>query len=382
MQEIDNGGSIKTKTSTWIEGGVLQKEERNISDGLVEHTIKSIGTASSTIGPIVNQSIENFEGLQVTTNVDLRNSAGGAPTSGTNPVLLNTYQNNVPFTWAGVVGIQHDQIYSSTTSFVNVLSFKMNPPVQGTTKATIYTFLQTTSTIVSSDYTYASSVGYWNPTSWAEVYQGGYAWQGTPFSETQALRGYRLNPDLSGVQTFDGSGTTVQYLSNGVIISETRVDSLDAFQVEQFEYINNGGSYAPIASLWTGQTSGAKGIAKIYGGIGSGVFGFERSGTGTNTIPFIVGENVRSGQAGGNQKRLVRALGDASYVVGRSNNGYDFSLNSKRIYGGTPFQMKLSGGPENPSGKKWVLDVTIEPAFQSVDGTKYYKKTIITSDIL
>tara|TARA_R110000744_G_scaffold57680_6_gene120959 strand:- start:3188 stop:6196 length:3009 start_codon:yes stop_codon:yes gene_type:complete len=382
-QEIDNGGATKTRTSTWIESGTLQQEKRNISDGLVEYTTKYIAAQGASVGPIVDESIENFEGLNVFTVVDIRNSAGANPIGATS-VAVNSFSSNVPFKYAGVVSAQHDQVFYGTQSddFRNVLSFVMRPPVEVTVLAEVNVYLQNTGTIVASDFTSGSSVGYWNPTSWAEAYQGGYAWGGTPFSETQGLRGYRLDNDISGIQTFDNTGSTRQYLSNGVTISNKTIDSLDAFNVEQFEYTNNGGYYDPTGTLWTGQTSDAKGIAKLYGTRDSGVFGFSRTGTGTNTTPFQVGETVTSSQFEGNPKTLGRSIGDATYVIGTSDlNGYSFSLNSKKIYGGTPFQMKLSGGPENPSDKKWVLDVKMEPAFQDVAGVKYYRKTIVTANI-
>ena len=383
-QEIDNGGAIKTRTSTWIESGTLQQEKRNISDGLVEYTTKYIAAQGASVGPIVDESIENFEGLNVFTVVDIRNSAGADPIGGT-PVAVNSFSSKVPFKYAGVVSAQHDQVFYGTAAddFRNVLSFVMRPPVEVTVLAEVNVYLQNTGTIVASDFTSGSSVGYWNPTSWAEVYQGGYAWGGTPFSETQGLRGYRVDNDISGIQTFDNTGTTRQYLSNGVTISNKTIDSLDAFNVEQFEYTNNGGFYVPSETLWTGQTSNAKGIAKLIGSRDSGVFGFSRTGAGTNTTPFQVGETVTtSAQFQGNPKTLGRSIGDATYVIGTSDsNGYSFSLNSKKIYASTPFQMKLSGGPENPSNKKWVLDVKMEPAFQDVAGVKYYRKTIVTANI-
>ncbi len=389
-EEIDNGGDVKTRVSNWIESGTLKKETRNISDGLVEHTTKYIAAKGTAVGPVVDESIDNFEGLQLFNVVDIRTSSGATPVPplGT-PLLVNSFKNNVPFKYPGVVSLQHDQVYYSNTEFNNVLSFQMTPPVEATVFAQVDVYIQDSGSIVAADYIHtpsgsgnSASVGYWNPTAWAEAYQGGYAWGGTPFSETQGLRGYRVNPDTSNIQTITSSGSVRTYLSNGVTIAQQRIQSLDGFLVEQFEYTNNGGLYSPTASLWTGQTSGAKGYAKLYGNRDSGVFGFLRSGSGSNTIPFLSGENVRSAQYGGNQKLLGRSLGNAAYAVGTADSqGYAFSVNSKRIYGATPFQMKLSGGPENPSSKQWVLDVKLEPAFEGSDGTQYYRKTIVTSTI-
>lgn len=51
------------------------------------------------------------------------------------------------------------------------------------------------------------------------------------------------------------------------------------------------------------------------------------------------------------------------------------------MYANTPFIMEVAGGPDNPSGKKYVLDIDIRPAFEDVDGNIYYKKTIVTATV-
>ena len=42
----------------------------------------------------------------------------------------------------------------------------------------------------------------------------------------------------------------------------------------------------------------------------------------------------------------------------------------------------IISGPVDPVGSKWVLDVKITSAFDDVDGTTYYKKTIIVTDTI
>jgi len=44
-------------------------------------------------------------------------------------------------------------------------------------------------------------------------------------------------------------------------------------------------------------------------------------------------------------------------------------------------EWQVSGGPTDPAGVKFTLDVDLRPAFSDVDGNTYYKKTIITSTI-
>ncbi len=46
------------------------------------------------------------------------------------------------------------------------------------------------------------------------------------------------------------------------------------------------------------------------------------------------------------------------------------------------YQLTVNKGPSDPVGSKWVLDVKITSAFDDVDGTTYYKKTIIVTDTI
>ena len=135
-------------------------------------------------------------------------------------------------------------------------------------------------------------------------------WGNAPFSETQALRGYRANLSISNVTTINSNSSIRTYVSNGVIISQRKIASLTAYNVS------------------------------------------------------------------------VGGVATDAYVIGTAdNNGYQFAMNSRRLYGGTPFQMRLHGGPVNPSSKQWVLDVNIEPALEGSDGTQLYRKTILTASI-
>jgi len=43
--------------------------------------------------------------------------------------------------------------------------------------------------------------------------------------------------------------------------------------------------------------------------------------------------------------------------------------------------LEIFGGPVDPVGNKYTLDVDLRPAFSDIDGNTYYKKTIITSTI-
>lgn len=51
------------------------------------------------------------------------------------------------------------------------------------------------------------------------------------------------------------------------------------------------------------------------------------------------------------------------------------------VFAGTTAQVTVSGGPEDPGGNTYTLDATIEPAYTKTDGTKVYRKTLVSAAI-
>ena len=52
-----------------------------------------------------------------------------------------------------------------------------------------------------------------------------------------------------------------------------------------------------------------------------------------------------------------------------------------RIYGGTSWEMGISGGPTDPSGATYTLDYKITQAFQDVVGVPYYRHVMTYATI-
>ncbi len=46
------------------------------------------------------------------------------------------------------------------------------------------------------------------------------------------------------------------------------------------------------------------------------------------------------------------------------------------------YQLTVNKGPSDPIGSKWVLDVQIKSAFDDINGTTYYKKTIVVTEAI
>lgn len=59
----------------------------------------------------------------------------------------------------------------------------------------------------------------------------------------------------------------------------------------------------------------------------------------------------------------------------------NFLINGRPILNGNSANIGMNGGPSDPEGKNFVLDITIVPAFETVDGTVAFKKRITTATI-
>jgi hypothetical protein len=83
------------------------------------------------------------------------------------------------------------------------------------------------------------------------------------------------------------------------------------------------------------------------------------------------------------QKEISTSPGSLKAAINgvSDSQGIGTVVNGKRIFGSTPYRMEISGGPIDPAGVKFTLDVDLRPAFSDVNGNTYYKKTIITSTI-
>jgi len=192
-----------------------------------------------------------------------------------NEVKVHEYQTFVTFSYPGIVevkkGVKENEGGTTQGSIYSVLE----SPIQSEIKATVYEFIQTSSSISESDYTYDSSEGLWAPNNWASIKA-----EGSQSSNESASLTFFDSQDFKGYRSVQQRG------------------ALHTTEVVENVYYNNR---------------------------------LALNGTSSNSQLTVT-------------------------VVDQ--------------------------GPPNPIGKKWVLDVDLSPAFVAVDGTPYYKKTIIVSDTI
>jgi hypothetical protein len=72
------------------------------------------------------------------------------------------------------------------------------------------------------------------------------------------------------------------------------------------------------------------------------------------------------------------AIEATATVVG---DGSDLSCLGNPVFGGEKAKVWCTGGPADPGSTTKTLDVTLEPAFTSSTGTKYYRKTVVAAAI-
>ena len=163
-----------------------------------------------------------------------------------NSIKIQEYQTLVPFTYPGTVDLAIKE-FTGSYSDANV-SVKLNAPVQSEVKATVFEFMQLSSSTSDSDFTFNGSSGLWSPNQWASIQAiGGVVSTSSAgtnpitFTGTQDFRGYRLVDgfgfSMSGRDraSFNGRRVTGQAQFNNTFLEVTSV---------------NDGPPTPVGSKW------------------------------------------------------------------------------------------------------------------------------------
>ena len=319
--KVDDTDSYREFERTYIQAGTLSVSESNESEGVIKVITTFLVTEGTTVGPVIARSTGEFAGLKTISVTTLQDSAGQSIVhGGTNTV--NQYDRMADFTYPGILSINGDSI--TDNSYVTRLyNFNLEPPVQAKIQSRVSVIFQTSADIVASDFTFddgdagGAATELWNPKEWASTYVSGIAFNYSPFSETKGLRGYRINTNMDGVISFDSGAGNISYSHLGVNVFTFR----SPLYLEKLINTTPGSRSASI----NGISSNPSGSVLVTG----------------------------------------------SLVL----------VNGKKLFSETPYRMEISGGPIDPVGVKFTLDVDLRPAFSDIDGNTYYKKTIITSTV-
>jgi hypothetical protein len=415
-------------TEMWLEAGELSRDIRAIGRGVQQTTHQFLVTEGTTVGDVIGRDTDDFEGLKRITVSVIAKSDGTSLTGVAGAEKLNySYQQLTPFTFPGVVDLQNEagHVFPAVRS-----------PVEARVEADVYTYYQTSSDIVAGDYIKESALGLWNPSEWCQKISTISASRDQPaYFNAQGLRGcrtraaFKLSGDLFGALNsnlqYSTVGTKAQ-LNNLELEETTEVLNGKSVYRETFRYIHNvtrrydiltGGIQViqtvstlsrgiyEIELKWNGSQwvlSGTNSIVDpqpsetgvsngryVYSAAAGGYLDVYANSTSTNTYTLFTSTNGALepkdanwpagvlAETSGNSEEFT-AISSGSATVGTNNFAENFSfIEGRVVQAGAVGKIKISGGPPNPLGKKYTLDVNVDKAFTKLDGTHVYRKTIV-----
>ena len=211
--EVDDTDSFRKVEEVYVEAGELNESIRNLSEGVREVTKTFLMVEGSTVGPVVNRTVQNTNGFKTIRVSTLQDRAGNSIVSGgTN--LVHSYKDFREFNYPGIVDFFLVQTGSSP-DFGEFRSEISVPPTQAKVLATTFVFFQTASEIVQADYTYENASGLWSPNSWASVRFGATGSGGARSSSTRGFRGYRSDSNNQSLSLSSSFGALAQLFVNG-----------------------------------------------------------------------------------------------------------------------------------------------------------------------
>ena len=421
---------FKRIQEVYIEPGELSRDVRSIGQGVQQTTHQFLVTEGTTVGDVISRDVDDFEGLKRIT-VSVIAKSDGTELTGTNGAekLNYSYQDLVPFIFPGVVDLQNNlgHVFPAVRS-----------PVEAKVRADIYTYYQTSSDIVAADFTKESSLGLWNPSEWCQKISTITSSLDNPaYFNAQGLRGCRTRDSFKLTGNLYGAiSNNLKYISFG---STIQINSLEL--EETTEVLNGKSVYKEVFRYTSDATRrldlnvGGSGVNIIQNKlvIAKGTYTITMSWngsqwvlSGTNSIidpqPTETGtgddQYVFSQAANGYYDTYTNRSGSSTYTLFTSTNGAnepedadwpsgvtaetaenseEFGVSSspsitlggssvaanfgfiegRVVEGGAYGNIRISGGPPNPLGKKYTLDVEVEKAFTKLDGTDVYRKTIV-----
>jgi hypothetical protein len=239
-QDIDNGGIIKVRESTWLEAGILNVQRRSESEGVYRVTTTFLGAQGTVVGPIVAKSEDNYDGLKTIAVVHMQKADGTSLID--DEAAIVTHNSLSEFSYPGIVTISNELLGAAgnTYSFL-AKDFKLDPPSVALIPSVTKVFFKTTNSI-----TYSSNHSLWSPKTWAQGGSRGIAWNYLPFSNTQAFRGYRIDTTANNSYFALGQTGSVGTATPWDMISGKRIYARTRYRIEV-----SGGPPNPVGNNYT-----------------------------------------------------------------------------------------------------------------------------------
>ena len=430
--EIDDTDSSREVTETYIQAGELSRDIRSVGRGVQQTTHQFLVTEGTTTGDVISRETDNFLGLKRITVSVIARPDGTTLTNSDGSAKLNySQQQLVPFTFPGVVDLQNKDNHIFPT---------VRSPVEGKVIADVATYYQSdTSNIVAGDFTTNSAIELWNPTEWCQKISTISATANKPaYFNAQGLRGCRTRSafilegaledltlaDVVNSGSFEYSNIGRDIKLNKLFLEETteiqngksvfryvlnythdvtnRVSGLGSVIVDRND-LEAKGTFT-LEVKWTGSqwkltgsnaivdpqpatnTSGvvvfsmaAGAYAQLYNNQSiTRSFSFTASGGGTNPSDATWGTGITANPTAKEETYGVTSK-FAATVSGISTSDNFSYIEGRIVSEGAYGTIKISGGPDDPLGKVYTLDVNLEKVFTKLDGTDVYRKTITTA---
>ena len=179
-------------TEVWLEAGTLSISKSSESDGVMSVTTVFFGAEGIAVGPIIAKKTDDYEGLPTISVTTLQDVDGNSIVAG-GENLVNSVSGFSQFTYPGIYEVNEATTNSAGYIRVDLQTQLTKSPAQSKVKTSTYFIFQDSSSIVESDYTYASSDGLWSPNHWGSVQIEAYSTSLEVFNDSSAFRGYRTS---------------------------------------------------------------------------------------------------------------------------------------------------------------------------------------------
>jgi hypothetical protein len=436
--EINDTDSYREFERTYIQAGELSRDVRSVGRGVQQTTHQFLVTEGTTTGDVISRDTDNFLGLKrITVSVIARPDG----TTLTNPdgsaKLSYQQQQLVPFTFPGVVDLQDDRghIFPAVRSPVQAkIEADVYTYYQSDTSDIVSGDFTTQSALgLWNPSEWCQKISTISASRDKPAYFNAQGLRGCRTRESFTLSG-NLQESLSTNLQYTALGKNLQ-LSELMLEETTDVENGKSvfrqvinyfFDVtERFDFQNIGGvgTFRPgdplVASgtftlevKWTGsqwQLTGTNVVVDVQATASAGspavTYVFSRAAN-SGAGGFLEGYTNQSGDQGSvsvtatgggtnpwnatwptgatasessNTEEYVRIATPIATLTAGSVAATFSYIEGRAIEGNGVGKIKISGGPPNPLGKVYTLDVNLEKVFTKIDGTAVYRKTITTA---
>ena len=435
--EIDDTDSYREFERTYIQAGELSRDIRSVGRGVQQTTHQFLVTEGSTTGDIISRDTDNFLGLKrITVSVIARPDGATLTNADGSAKLSYSEQQLVPFTFPGVVDLQDEagHIFPTVRSPVeakveaDIYTYYQTSSdiVAGdfTTQSALglwnpSEWCQKISTISSAgnEPAYFNSQGLRGCRTRESFTLSGSLQESiaTNLRYTSLGRSFQISElMLEETTEVENSKSVFRQIIRYTFDVTSRVDivggvgvlspALVAKGLFTAEVKWNGSQWVltgtnivtdpqPTAAADPGSTGnpttfvysaaktlGAGGYLEGYTNQGGdkGSVSFTASGNGTNPWDATWPSGVTAAESSNEEEFSGTSAPASTFTSGSIASNFSF-IEGRVIEQGAVGRIRISGGPPNPSGKKYTLDVNLEKAFTKVGGTDVYRKTIVVA---